>query len=196
MPAVVCVDVETLRSRVPALADDTLYDDELLTELVAEYEGTFERYRGFAGTPREAVVEVRALARGEVLLPHPLIREVTSLEVNGVALSDTDLQALLDRGLLAEEGTIVGGSWCSGARLGLEYSHGLDAWPADIQRGCREFVRAKAIEAVGNGPRNAIRYQDDGGWSFQDSTANWGAGRPTGLMVVDDIWNTYPDRRV
>jgi hypothetical protein len=77
----------------------------------------------------------------------------------------------------------------------VTYTHGFSETPPAVLRACREFVRAKALQYTGNQPRNALSYTDDNGYSYRESTADWNAGRPTGLMVVDDALNSLDDYR-
>lgn len=181
-----------VKDRLPILdkANPPADLDTIIEELVAEFEAIAEEYRGVAFEPRTAVETFPTVFTNTVLLSHPMVTAVTAVTVDGTALTSDE------RGLLEVEswGKVTTPSGWYG-KVVVTYTHGHAEPPPAVLRGCREFVRAKVLEGSGNGPRNAISYQDDSGWSYRDSTADWAAGRPTGLRVVDDALNSLPDHR-
>jgi len=183
--------VDTLRNLVSVLPDAGRHSDELIAELIAEYEDIAERARGVAYRHREATFTTRP-DRCSILLPHLQIVSIDSVSIDGEAWTTEQVEAITFDGSL---GMVDAGGWW-GSRATIGYTHGLDAPPPAILRGCREFARARALAEKANAPRNAISWQDDSGWSYRTSTADWAAGRYTGIMAVDDAINSVTDYRV
>jgi hypothetical protein len=76
--------------------------------------------------------------------------------------------------------------------------HGLDAVPDAAARACREFC---AWQVTNTSPQsgiaaNYLRWSDGAGGTYQTSTADWAAGRPTGILAVDAALNELTDRRL
>lgn len=180
-----------IRALVPPVRDEGKYSDALIEALVAEFEELAERARGVAYRHREATATLHPRGWCRLLLGHVVIEELTSVTVDDVAWTTEQVDGI-------EVDSAVGSisaHW-SGRTVVVEYVHGYEVPPAAILRACREFVRGRAIESQGNAPRNAISWQDDSGFSYRDGTADWSAGRYTGLRVVDDAINTVTDYRV
>lgn len=183
---------DDLRGLVRPVGDPGEHDDELIEGLVAEYEELAERARGVAYRHREATFTTGMVSGCPILLPHVQIVSIDSVTVDGVPWTTEQVEALsFDAGT----GAIDVDAWW-GRRAVITYTHGFGTPPPAILRGCREFVRARALAEKANAPRNAISWQDDSGWSYRTSTADWNAGRYTGLMVVDDAINSVTDYRV
>lgn len=177
---------EDLKGRIPDLGDD---DPELLAELVAEFEGIAEDYRGVAYTPREAE-ETHRVGYGSVVLDWPYVRSLAAVTVDGTAwttgqVDDADID--LAAGILR----------CTrGRKVVVAYEHGHAAPPAAVLRACREFVRSKVNRTTTE--RGSIDYSeqsDASGNTYSFLTADKSAGRPTGLPEVDAILNSLPDHR-
>lgn len=183
--------VDALRHLVRPVADAGTHVDELIAGLIAEYEGLAERARGVAYRHREATFTTQP-DRCSILLPHLQIVSIDSVSIDGEAWTTEQVEAVTFDGAI---GMVDAGSWW-GTRATIGYTHGLEAPPPAILRGCREFVRARALAEMANAPRNAISWQDESGWSYRTSTADWDAGRYTGLMVVDDAINSATDYRI
>ncbi|WCO67878.1 hypothetical protein PO878_03960 [Iamia majanohamensis] len=183
-----------IRAKVPVLDKVPLDEDvlvDLIEELVAEFQGIAEEYRGVAYVPRTATDVFPRASTDALLLTWPQVTAVTGVTVDGTSLTVDELADVTTEtwGRLYRP---VG--WHGD--ITVTYTHGLAETPPAVTRACREFVRAKVLEQTGNGPRNVTSYQDDSGWSYRESTPDWAAGRPTGLQVVDAALNSLPDHRV
>ncbi len=172
-----------------ALDNTTRFPDVLLAGLVAEFEALAERYCDVAFESRTATATLRASRSSILLLPHAEVSAVTTVTEDGSTVTVGGLDLWSTEGALERAG-----GWFT-APIVVEYTHGLSAVPDGILRACREFVRAKAMQSVGNMPRNALSYSDESGTSYRESTADWDAGRPTGLLVVDEALNAARIRR-
>lgn len=182
--------VAEIRTLVRPLSDDGKYPDTLIEALIAEFEELAERARGVAYRHREATATLLAPA-GRTTLPHVMLVSIDSVTIDGTAWDAGQLDEITVIGPLG----VIEASWTGGLVVDVTYTHGYEFPGPSILRGCREFVRARAIESQGNAPRNAISWQDDSGWSYRDGTADWNAGRYTGLRIVDDAINTAADFR-
>lgn len=186
---------DEIRDRWPIIGGWPV-DDTVLDDLVAEFADLAERYRGVAFVSRTTTESVRGSDRVRLLLPDVEVSAVSAVSVDGSAFTGDELADLVVESAV---GAVVGASvWSSCSIYVVTYDHGLSVTPPAVRRACAEWVRAKAGDfGVPEAPRNAISYQDPAtGWSYRESTADWGAGRPTGVMVVDDALNSLPDRRV
>lgn len=169
------------------------FSDELLAELVAEFEGIVERYRGIALMSRTDIIKVRGVAGCQLLTYRSEVTEVADVSIDGGDEIDPEDITVWSNGILERTA-----GW-SGKQVTLSVTHGYtDAnRPAGCKRACREFVRAKAKESAGEGPRNVSGYTDsDSGYSYRVLTAAWDQGRPTGLSAMDDFVNSLPDMRI
>ena len=170
------------------------FSDELLSELVAEFEGIVERYRGIALVSRTDTVKVSGTAGCRLILRGLMeVTEVADVSIdNGDEIDPEDI-TVWSNGILERTA-----GW-SGKQVTLSVTHGYtdSTRPAGSKRACREFVRAKAKESAGEGPRNVSGYTDsDSGYSYRVLTAAWDQGRPTGLSSMDDFVNSLPDLRI
>lgn len=176
---------------VPLLDNDTKFPDAVLEELVAEFEAVAARFLDTALAETETEVTVRGTSSQVVELPVTNLTAVSEASVDGSTVTDLSDVTVRSRGALVRSGGWWGDWWT------FTVTHGLadDATELPVlRRACREFVRAKAIESQGNQPRNTLSYSDDQGWSYRESTADWDAGRPTGLMVVDQALDSLRSR--
>lgn len=165
--------------------------DALLTDLVAEFADLAGRYIDRALTPTEAVASLDGVRSRVLELPHREVTEVSAVSIDGTELSDDALAALVvDR----SRGSVTRDTWWIGCTIDVEYTHGYTTTPPGLVRACREYVRAKALEASGNQPRNTISFTDSSGFSYRESTPDWDNGRPTGLLVVDQVLNSFRTR--
>lgn len=176
---------------VRLLEDAERFHDDLLDDLVSEFESLAERYRGVAYESREATATLPGARGVSLVLPHSKVTDVSAVSTDGTAFTSDDLD---DMTVWEEQGILERVSGWSG-RVVVTYTHGFTEPPPAVLRACREFVRSKALQHTGNQPRNAISYTDESGFSYRESTADWNAGRPTGLMVVDDALNSLDDYR-
>jgi hypothetical protein len=164
----------------------------LLAELVAEFEAIVERYRGVALVSRTDTVKVPGASGHKLLLGG--LTEVT--EVADVSIDGGD--EIDPAGIIVwAHGVLERTAGWSGTQVTLSVTHGYLTPPAGAKRACREFVRAKAKESAGEGPRNVSGYTDsESGYSYRVLTAAWDQGRPTGLSSFDDFVNSLPDLRI
>lgn len=163
------------------------FPDDLLEDLVAEFEATVETWLGVAFEPREATVSLPGTRMTRLVLPHVKVREVQSVGVDAAELSEGDIGDLV---LWGETGMIERpAGWCA-SQVVVTYSHGEDETPAAVLRACREFVRAKATRGASNGPRNAAGPAGIDGTSYPVAQST-----PTGVREADRIIATLPSYR-
>ncbi len=183
--------VAEIRTLVRPLSDDGKYPDTLIEALIAEFEELAERARGVAYRHREATATLLAPA-GRTTLPHVMLVSVDSVTVDGTEWTTEQVEEITVIGALG----VIEAHWTGGLVVDVAYTHGYETPGPSILRGCREFVRARAIETQGNAPRNTSGYSDDSGREYRFERADWNAGKYTGLTVVDDAINTATDHRV
>lgn len=180
-----------IRDQVPDLADEDRFTDADLAGLVAEFEGTAERYRGCAFTTREVVGEVHTLdlPGTSLVLRHPLVQEVTALALDG-----TDLEG--DQVLGSASGILTYASGFGVGSVTVSYSHGHETPPAGVLRACRLYVWREAMaEDNPNTGNSYVTSNPQLGIVERSSTADFAAGRPTGWLDVDRLLNGLPDHR-
>jgi hypothetical protein len=183
--------VAELRALVRPISDDGKYPDTLIEALIADYEELAERARGVACRHREATATLLAPAC-RTTLPHVMLVSVDSVTVDGTEWTTEQVEEITVIGALG----VIEAHWTGGLVVDVAYTHGYETPGPSILRGCREFVRARAIETQGNAPRNTSGYSDDSGREYRFERADWNAGKYTGLTVVDDAINTATDHRV
>lgn len=175
----------------PDLASESRFSDALLEGLVAEFELVAERYRGVAYTIREAV-ETHHVERPTrcLVLGHRKVRSVDLVEVDGEPRS-VNVQVDRPAGVVNFIGcTLHAGFWT------VTYQHGHETPPAAVLRACRLFVWREAMaQANPNTANTFLTSNTELGIVERASTADWGAGRPTGWMDVDRILNGLEDLR-
>lgn len=178
----------------PLFDNATTYPSAMLEGLVERFEGVAERARGVAYVRREREIATTATLPYCVLIPDaPVDVEVTAVSVNGTALTAGELADLYPVGV---DRLLSNGPWGIGDRLVIAYTVGFEEPTASILHGGMEFVRFHALARVNAQPRNVISYTDDSGYTFRESTADWKAGRYTGIRVVDDAINEEHDYRL
>jgi hypothetical protein len=190
----------TLRSAVSTLADVGRYPDQVLADLVAEFEQIAEVYRGVAFTPRTAV-ETYTICSGatSITLLWPRVRSVASVVIDGTTASSSTYRAT-EYGVLQSSVGFIASSLFPHGQAVITYDHGYDAPTSAVMpgsallRACREYVRICAVADRSNVPRDIISTSADG-MSTRYSTPDIGAGRPTGYIEVDRLLNSLPDYR-
>lgn len=68
--------------------------------------------------------------------------------------------------------------------------------PECLRAACREYVREACMAPASGVARNAITWGDGNGGTYRIGTANWNAGRYTGLNTVDRLINEATDYRL
>lgn len=186
-----------IRTRIRSLVDSDAYPDDVLSDLVAEFEEIAERYCGELFTTRTKTETFRVRygygydpyptndLLGRVQLSWRNVQSVTTVTVDGVAKAlTTDYVVDLPSGLVTFSPPV------SGLVL-ITYTAGLTSPPYGILRACRLYVRACALRDVSELGRDVIRQGFEGGGTTQYSTPDWEKGRPTGYMDVDRLLNAH-----
>lgn len=173
---------------IEGLSDASRFDAAVLTEALDEFTETAEGYRGQAFVPRTATWTTRVeRATSTLVLPHPLLRSVSALTVDGDELDVEELDVYPEYLVLP---------WARSGRMVVTYSHGADAPPATLKAAAREFVRLTVL-ATRNPQSDMLSFTDPStGMVFRRSVPNWEEGRPTGWETVDRRLNALPDRRL
>jgi hypothetical protein len=183
---------DQIRARVAVLTDVDRYPDDEIAEVVAEFEGLVEDYRGVAFTTRTATetYDIPAAGGREITLAWPKVQAVTSVAIDGSTVDPTLYW-------LGEAGTIHAiGSPITGTAVTVTYTHGFTTTPQSILRATREYVRAVLLQNRSNVPRDVIgRTGPDGGPTERYSTPDPSKGRLTGYLEVDRLVTASPNYR-
>lgn len=153
------------------------------------FEWLAERARGVAFVPRLAVEDHPATERGVVSLRWPRAREIRAVWVDGVAQDDLAAWCL-DQGA----GTVTG-PFTRPTRIA--YSHGHDQPPPALVVACRDYVRAKALSDTSDQQRTVLSFTNlASGETYRYGTADWKAGRWTGMETIDSLIASVDDERI
>jgi hypothetical protein len=183
---------EQVRDAYPQDLPESLYADQVLEDLVAEFEEWIERYRGVAFTPRVRTVTVTPRRR-RLQLRDLEVRSVSALSIDGVAVATPNAGTIIHSGL----GDLIelASDWATGETT-LTYSYGLDGPSPLVLSACKLWVRREAEARRNPDPGNAIVVNNtELGIVSRESTADWSKGRPSGWLDVDRLANLIPDRR-
>lgn len=128
-------------------------DDTLIQRARRITEDEFERICGVAFVPRYRRVRLDGYGRSSLLLPDPMVRTVRSVRVYSSATSYTAFTADELAALSANNAGVItrgdGGVFAAGSKnIVVEYEHGHDRPPAEVQRA--SIARARQWIAFGN----------------------------------------------
>ena len=113
-----------------------------------------------------------------LLLPHPACTLVTVADADDAdVLIDWTVNGI---GLLRSETST------SNAPYSFAYDHGWNQ-PDRLRQACVEWVSSVIMRTDGGSARDVIWQAPDGGARY--STPDWDAGRPTGMLDVDNVLN-------
>lgn len=183
-----------LRDQVPQLDNPGKYPDAVLSALVTEFEEIAEDYRGVAYTPRTATeTHTVPLSSSSIMLRHQRVRSITSVVLDGATI-DAGSYTYTDHGTIESRVGFLGTGLQAVSTAVIVLSHGYDAPPQRLLRGCREYVRNCAVADRSDVPRDIIATSVDG-MTHRYSTPDKSAGRPTGYIEVDRLLNSLPDER-
>lgn len=187
-----------IRERVSALQDNGKFTDEMIDDLVEEFAGIVEDYRGVAFVPTSATDTVILDDPSTwVRLAWPKVRSITSVTVTTPAVGGT-ATALLSTAYTydADSGHVkYPPGFACGAKVVTVYIHGLDEPTKIWLRACREYVRSCALTDITSVRRDVISQADGAGGFTRFSTADKDADRPTGWLEVDRLLNSLEDYR-
>lgn len=169
------------------------FPNELLTDLVAEFETDIERARGCAFTTRTET-ETRHLPAGcrSVKLAHPLVQAISSITVDGTPIDHTVAEIV---------GPYRNRLICPGlaGEVVITYTHGFTTTPPKVRRACALWVWHEAQSDANPTPGNSYMTAriDQGGATVvnRTSTPDWAANRFTGYIDVDKLINQLFDYR-
>ena len=154
------------------------------------FEALAEEARGVAYVPRLAVETRPGSGLCRLMVGHRQVRSVVSIEIDGTAQSLTDVTGTADGYIDAPF------AFPAGASIAVVYEHGYDAPPGALVAACREYVRSKLLAETSDQGRNVIAFTNLAtGEQFRYGTADWSAGRFTGLEDVDALIRSVPDER-
>jgi hypothetical protein len=173
-----------VRSRIPALSNQTTYTDLELTNLVSEFEDIAERYLQTAFVTRTATAEKIVRPNKWVQLANRPVISVSAFTVDGVAGTLSELTVENATGL------IYGPAWYGADVLTVTYTYGLATTPEPLLRACAEYCRSVAFADRSGQSRDVIAQSFDGSMT-RYSTPDWTRGRPTGYLEVDRLLNSF-----
>jgi len=156
-----------------ALTDVTKYPQARLAAARRFVEEEFETFTGRAFVPRFDVYATRC--DGHVVIPHPDVRAIRTLTVNG---NTAPLPAAVMDGMM-----ILGG-FNHGDVVTVGYEHGMTRPPEQIRRAF--FLRARAaVNAITSAiPDRATTFSSEGGATYSLLTEGRG-GSLTAIPAVD-----------
>lgn len=172
-------------------AQRTVPETDLGMEALRAWRTSFEliaeRARGVAYVPRLAIEDHPASHRCSVPLEWARPRELLAVWVDGEAV-DVDLYEL-DKG-----SKTVSGDFSYPVRLA--YSHGYTQPPEALVAACQDYVRAKALSTTSDQARTVLSFTNlASGEVYRYGTADWDAGRWTGMESVDSLISSVDDER-
>jgi hypothetical protein len=172
------------------LSDAAKFTDQTLSDLISEFEELAESYCGVAFEPRNQTDTLQLRSTTTRLLVRPQLRSVTSLSVDGAAVTVGNL--VLDKPI----GSIKydAGFPCESTVV-IVYAHGFDAPTKGCLRACRLYVRSCALSDQSGVSRDVIATSHDG-TTDRYSTPDWAARRATGYTEVDRLLNQLPNYRM
>lgn len=177
----VLFEVAELRAHDPAFADAALYPESLVQAARTAAEQRLERACRLAFVPRARRVTLAGDGGDAVTLPDNAVRSVTSVSVDGVALTAEELAALDVR----EWGRVRrtdGLTFAEGAVVAAFYEHGEDRPDEPVRQACMLLAREYLVRSSLSS-RATVEATDVG--FFRLSVA--GPERPTGLPEVDAV---------
>lgn len=175
-----------VRTRIPALSNQTTYTDTELTNLVSEFEEIAERYLLTAFQTRTATAEQIVRPNKWVQLKNRPVVSVSAFTIDGVAGTLSELTTDTATGL------IYGPAWYGANVLTVTYTYGTATPPETLLRACAEYCRAVAFADRSGQSRDVIAQSFDGSVT-RYSTPDWNRGRPTGYLEVDRLLNSLTD---
>lgn len=170
----------------PAL-DTGRFPDTWVDEQVEVFEATLEHHTGASYVSRTATVTMSVPSLvSRLVLPNPLITTMTSVTVDGTAVTLDTQQPDLARGIV---------HYASGFRPGTKiiatYTHGHATTPTVVKVACARYVERQASLDRSGSSRDVARQGFDGGSTvfIQPDPEN---GRLTGFDEVDSLVRTLP----
>lgn len=159
-----------------------------------EFESLAERYNGVAWVPRFAREAHPGRWNFSQLLNRPRARTILSCSATDPAgvttVFSTTNWRVSDQGLLVTDGDYLVGSIFGERNITIEYEHGHDNPPPELVQACKDYVAAKVLQSANRHARDLLSETNPAGFSQHWSTPDWDAGRPTGLLDVDDVLNS------
>lgn len=169
--------------------DDPPFTDEWVAEQIEDFDNLVLDYRGEVPTRREETETVRPVGVSDrLLVAWPLVVAVTSITVNGTALTEgTDWE--LAGGKIMRLGNCC---WHRGAAHVVVYEHGFDS-RNPLKKACTLHVEKAAQAARAGGSSRDKRASGDVSVFVMP---DWDGGKPTGWDGIDDRLNRLPDFRL
>lgn len=169
-----------LRAQDESYEDEETITDEKLALARAWVEATFEHPKAcaVAFVPRSTSETVRARGGTRLRLSWPELRSVTSVSIDGVALTEAELAglAIFDREVGRADG------WARGAKVVIAYTHGYDA-PNPMVKKAALMLAKEFIVDSGLASRATIESTDVGFYRLSIAAPE---GR-TGIPYVDAV---------
>jgi hypothetical protein len=176
---------DELRARVTVIQEDPdAFTDDVIDDLIEEFEDIAERYRGVSYIARTTTETVEVDRCKRHVLEHVKVTAISSITVEGIAVTEYTFR---DGFSVVFDGEQTG-------TLAVAYTHGFTSPPVAVLRACREYVRSNATADRSRVPRDVISQSGDG-FTTRYSTPSWDQGRPTGWVAVDTILNSLTDYR-
>ena len=182
MPYLTAAEVRT-KARSASLADEQVFSDEDIEDLIEEFEDIAERYCGVAFITRTSTT-VSTLARGTLVILKPKIIAVSALTIDDEA--STNYEALND---VAKAAGYLTMSSCTTGDVSVTYTHGYATTPKGILRACVQYVRASALRDDSNQTRDVVSQGSVDLGTTRYATPDWDDDRPTGYITVDAALN-------
>lgn len=178
------------RASDSALVSTTKYTMAQIVEARDEVEDECESITGVAWVRRYGVAYLNGKDRAAVIVPDMQVRQVFSVEVDGVAYTSDELAdlALPTTGIITRR--TLGVFTAGAANVVVRYEHGHDAPPSDLRRAALRRLQHRLFATKSAIPDRATTYTAGEGGTFGLATAGRG-GSWTGIPEVDAVYDRY-----
>lgn len=172
------------QARLTALAEFSATDVE---REIAIFKRIAEDFCGvaFESTANTSYTVTPPRTTYEIILPHQRVTAVTSVTVDGTALSSTAYTKFLRSGIIH-----YAGAFPALKDTVVVYTHGHTTTPEPIIEAACQYALASLRSRNSGVSREMASQQVDGGW-VQFRTPNWAEGRPTGWTEPDRLLNEF-----
>lgn len=176
----------------PNLSDATKYPTALLLAVRDEFAELAETYCGIGFVRRYQRDRLDGDGTTKLILSRLYPRSLISVTVNGTSETTTEFD-LHDRGSITwRNDSFPRPDNTNGARnCAIAYEHAYtDTAPPDLRREALRWIRRELLLRTAETPNDRLSETFDG-LTVRYSTADFGAGRPTGMVSVDAVLNRY-----
>lgn len=175
--------IAELRAADTSYADEVRYPNEKLEAARDWVETHFEHEKScaVAFVPRAATERLRGKGEVALRLKWPALRSVTSVTIDGVALTEAELDALA----LDDREVRRHGGWPRGALIQIAYTHGYDAPDAEVKKAALMLAKEFLVDS-GLASRATVESTDVGFYRLSIAAPGGRTGIPYVDAVIED----------